>query len=233
MKAGRVIDGDEHEARSTAQKLVDDAREQANQLIETAQEEATKLRNDVRVLASNILADARTEADRIAARAAGEAARLRDDAKALASKLVEDMRGETSPSITLPANEVHGRVDEVVGLVVRATIPGVSLGEIVKVDRRAREPLPAEVVGFRGEQAVLLPLGDLGGVAPAGHAWRTGDSLAIRCGDDLLGRVLDGLGEPIDGGSVLTGEPWPVDRAAPPALSRPPIAAPLATGVRA
>ena len=231
MKAGRVIDGDEHDARSTAQKLVDAARDQANQLIEQAQEEATKLRNDVRGLASNILADARAEAERVAARAAAEAARLRDDAKLLASKLVDEMRGETS--LSAPAAEVHGRVDEVVGLVVRATVPGVSLGEIVKVDRRAREPLPAEVVGFRGEQAVLLPLGDLGGVAPAGHAWRTGDSLAIRCGDDLLGRVRDGLGEPVDGGAVLSGEPWPVDRAAPPALSRPPIAAPLATGVRA
>jgi type III secretion protein N (ATPase) len=144
----------------------------------------------------------------------------------------------------VPGEESTGRVDEVVGLVVRATLPGVSLGEIVKIDRRGREPLDpdgrgeagplrAEVVGFRGEQAVLLPLGELAGVAPASAVWRTGDTLAIRCGDDLLGRVLDGTGMPIDGGPALTGERWAVDRAAPPALSRPPISAPQPTGVRA
>jgi flagellar biosynthesis/type III secretory pathway ATPase len=48
-------------------------------------------------------------------------------------------------------------LDEVIGLVMRATVPGVALGEIVRIDRRGREPLAAEVVGFRGEQAVLLP----------------------------------------------------------------------------
>jgi type III secretion protein N (ATPase) len=191
MKAGRVIDGDEHDARTLAQKLVDDARREAE----------------------SIVADARAEAERVAARAADEAARVRD-ATALAS-------------------DAAGHVDEVVGLVVRATLPGVSLGEIVRIDCRAREPLSAEVVGFRGEQAVLLPLGDLAGVAPASAVWRTGDALTIRCGTDLLGRVLDGLGQPIDGGTALTGERWPVDRSAPPALSRPPISAPLPTGVRA
>jgi type III secretion protein N (ATPase) len=79
---------------------------------------------------------------------------------------------------------------------------------------------------------VLLPLGELSGVAPAGAAWRTGEPLMMRAGDDLLGRVLDGLGAPIDGGPALTGERWAVDRPAPPALERPPISAPLPTGVR-
>ncbi len=209
MKAGRVIDGDEHDARTLAQKLVDDARVEANTLI----------------------ADARTEAERTLARATADAARLRDDARVLANQLVEEMRGETSP-VSVPSPPT-GSVDEVVGLVVRATVPGVALGEVVKIDRRGREPLAAEVVGFRGEQAVLLPLGDLAGVAPASSVWRTGESLAIRCGDDLLGRVLDGVGDPIDDGPALTGERWAVDRPAPAALSRPPISAPQPTGVRA
>jgi ATP synthase in type III secretion protein N len=102
-------------------------------------------------------------------------------------------------------------------------------------DRRESGPLllGAEVVGFRGEQAVLLPLGDLAGVGPASTVWRTGDPLAIRCGDDLLGRVLDGIGEPLDDGPQLTGERWLVDRPAPPALARPPITRPQPTGVRA
>jgi type III secretion protein N (ATPase) len=202
MKAGRVIDGDEHDARKLAQQLVADARTEA----------------------AAIVAGARAEAERVTA--AADAARLHDNG--------------------VPAETASGRVDEVVGLVVRATLPGVSLGEVVKIDRRGRDPgslegrsesgplhLRAEVVGFRGEQAVLLPLGDLAGVAPASAVWRTGDALAIRCGDDLLGRVLDGTGQPIDGGAALAGERWPVDRAAPAALARPPISAAQPTGVRA
>ncbi len=213
MKAGRVIDGDEHDARTLAEKLVDDARREADALIDAARAEAAKLRGDVETLAANILADARAEAERISARAVADAVQL-----------VPPVASDES---------VRGRVDEVVGLVVRATVPGVSLGEIVKLDRRGREPLAAEVVGFRGEQALLLPLGDLAGIAPASAAWRTGDTLTIRCGDDVLGRVLDGIGQPLDGGPPLAGERWAVDRAAPPALSRPPISAPQPTGVRA
>jgi type III secretion protein N (ATPase) len=62
---------------------------------------------------------------------------------------------------------------------------------------------------------------------------RTGVPLSITAGDALRGRVLDGLGRPIDGGPPLVGEPWAVDREAPPPLSRAPITRPLATGVRA
>jgi ATP synthase in type III secretion protein N len=224
MKAGRVIDGDEHDARTLAQQIVDDARAEADRLREAARAEIAQTRHDADKLAKRLVQDARVEAERTTARAASEAERLREHARALANRLVDGAR-----------EPVHaaGTVDEVVGLVMRATVPGVALGEVVRIDRRDREPVLAEVVGFRGEQAVLLPLGDVAGVAPAGSVWRTGAPLAIRCGEDLLGRVLDGIGAPIDGGPPLGGEPWPVDRAAPPPLARPPISAPQPTGVRA
>jgi ATP synthase in type III secretion protein N len=248
MKAGRVIDGDEHDARTLAQQIVTDARSEAEQLREGARGDADKIKSDVKALASSILSDARGEAERITAQAAADAARLRDDARVLANALVHGARSPSDgdedpgdvqvtgrmPRFREDAHETEpGRVDEVVGLVVRATIPGVSLGEVVKIDRKAGTPITAEVVGFRGEQALLLPLGDLAGIAPASSVWRTGEPLSIRCGDDLLGRALDGLGQPIDGGGALSGERWWVDRNAPPALERPPITAPLATGVRA
>jgi type III secretion protein N (ATPase) len=212
MKSGRVIGGDEHDARTLAQQIVDEARRDAER----------------------ITADARAEAERAVAAAQSESMKLRDDARVLANELVRGARdtGKQAALIVDPPESAAGRVDEVVGLVIRATVPGVALGEVVRVDRRGAGPLAAEVVGFRGEQAVLLPLGELTGVAPAGAVWRTGEPLAMRAGDDLLGRVLDGLGAPIDGGVPLTGERWAVDRAAPPALERPPIAAPLPTGVR-
>jgi len=206
MKAGRVIGGDEHEAHGLAQQIVADAR----------------------VEAARLLDDAHAEATRRIARGDAEAQRLRDDAQVLANRLVDDARDRErlGPAPT-------GRVDEVVGLVMRATVPGVALGELVRIERRDGAPLSAEVVGFRGEQAVLLPLGEVAGVAPDCAVRPTGAPLTIRCGEDLLGRVLDGVGAPLDGGPPLTGESWAVDRAAPAALDRPPIRLPLPTGVRA
>lgn len=200
MKQGRVIGGDEHDARVLADKIVADARL-----------EAERLKRDAADLAAELVREARVTAERTAARTTGA-----------------QVAAETA---AVPAIST-GSVDEVVGLVIRATVPGVALGEIVKIDRRDRTPLPAEVVGFRGEQAVLLPLGDLSGVAPAASVWRTGVALSIQCSDDLLGRVLDGTGVAIDGGPPLAGETWAVDRPAPAALTRPPITAPLPTGVR-
>ncbi len=241
MKAGRVIDGDEHDARSLAQRLVEEARVEGERLRDRARDDAAQMTGDVKALAASILSDARAEAERMVARAEADAVRLRDDARVLGNQLVDGLRptaplpepyAEIFDTKTNPFTTPAGQVDEVIGLVVRATLPGVALGEIVKIDRRANVPLSGEVVGFRGEQALILPLGELAGVAAASVVWRTGEALAIRCGDDLLGRVLDGLGMPIDGGPALVGERWAVDRDAPPALERPPITAPQPTGVR-
>lgn len=181
---------------------VHDATVSAKQIVDGAHAEAAR-----------VIAEARVEAERVKAQGIADAAAARD-------------------AVGAATTEAHGGVDDVVGLIVRATVSGVALGEIVKIDRRGGEPLSAEVVGFRGEQAVLLPFGELAGVAPASRVWRTGEALAIRCGEDLLGRVLDGVGQPVDGGPALAGERWAVDRAAPSALERPPITKALATGVR-
>jgi FliI/YscN family ATPase len=203
MKPGRVISGDEHDARTEAQRIRDEAKAEADKLLAEARTRAHQLEHDAKVLAKQLVRDA--QAAHARAGAAGTAG---------------------------TAAVAEGKVDEVTGLVVRATVPGVALGELVTIDRRDGEALHGEVVGFRGEQAVVLPLGELTGVAPAGAVWRTGAPLQIACGDELLGRVLDGIGQPIDGGPPITGEPWDVQRAAPPALARPPITAPQPTGVR-
>ncbi|RMH40616.1 MAG: FliI/YscN family ATPase [Deltaproteobacteria bacterium] len=133
---------------------------------------------------------------------------------------------------------VTGRVSEITGLVVRATVPGIRHGEMVDIERAGMEPLPAEVVGFRGEEAVLLPLGEPSGVGPDSAVVPRGQPLTLRVGEALLGRVVDGLGRPIDDGPPLDGhagdlEPWPVDRAAPDPLTRRRVDRPLPTGVRA
>jgi type III secretion protein N (ATPase) len=206
VKPGRVITSDEHDARERADKIVEDARA-----------EAKKLLADANTLANELVGEARAQAERATAQA----------------RHVELADPVADLEAAVDAANREGRVDEVTGLVIRATVPGVALGEVVNIDRREKPPLPAEVVGFRGEQAVLVPLGELAGIAPASAVWRTGAPLSITCGDDLLGRVLDGIGRPADGGVELTGEAWAVDRAAPAALSRPPIVVPQPTGVRA
>lgn len=213
MKAGRVISGDEADARTAAQRILDDARAEADRLRDAARTDAAQTQREASEAGHRLIEAARAQAGRLMAAAEAEAVR-----HAVTPASVDDA--------------ATGTVDEVVGLVIRASVPGVALGELVRIARRGREPLAAEVVGFRGEQAVLLPLGEVAGVAPASRVWRTGAPLAIRCGDDLLGRVVDGIGAPLDDGPPLAGELWAIDRPAPPALSRPAITAPQPTGVR-
>ncbi|HET6150596.1 MAG TPA: FliI/YscN family ATPase [Polyangia bacterium] len=136
---------------------------------------------------------------------------------------------------------IAGRVSEVTGLVVRATIPGVRVGELVYIDSASASAsaspirLRAEVVGFRGEEMVLMPLGDATGIGPDSLVTPTGGPLSIAVGAGLLGRVLDGLGNPIDGGGTPrdAAPGWPVDRAAPEPLTRRRITNPLSLGIRA
>jgi len=150
-----------------------------------------------------------------------------------------------------------GRVTEVTGLVIRAAVPATRVGELVWIetgraasdgppapsahdDRLAAAPvrLQAEVVGFRGDEVVLMPLGAAVGIGPDAVVRATGRPLTVRVGSGLLGRVLDGLGDPMDGGGPLATtagptEEWAVDRPAPDPLRRRRIERPLALGVRA
>jgi type III secretion protein N (ATPase) len=133
-----------------------------------------------------------------------------------------------------------GRVTEVTGLLVRACIPGVRVGELVYLDVEAlpghdHTRLQAEVVGFRGDEVVLMPLGDVAGIGPDAVVSPTGRPLSLQVGPGLLGRVLDGLGSPMDGLGPLQGptEEWAVERPAPDPLRRRRVSQPLALGVRA
>ncbi len=132
--------------------------------------------------------------------------------------------------------EVAGRVTELIGLVIRATAPGARVGELVIIERTRGGQLLAEVVGFQGDEVVLLPLGNADGVGPDSLVRPTGRPFAIRCGPSLLGRVIDGLGEPIDHKGPLAADGlgwWPVERPAPEPLSRRRVTTPLPIGVRA
>lgn len=125
-----------------------------------------------------------------------------------------------------------GAVTAVTGLTVRLTLPGARIGDVVLLRRRGA-PLAAEIVGFEHGQAVAIPLGELSGVGPDDVVESTGAPLEVGAGTALLGRVLDGLGRPIDGGPSPAGlVTVPVDRAPPAALGRRPVTQALSTGVR-
>lgn len=130
---------------------------------------------------------------------------------------------------------LNGRVEEIVGLVIESRGPRASLGEICLVyGGRNAPPVRAEVVGFRAGRVLLMPLGDLSGVGPGSEVVATGKPLQVPVGSELLGRVLDGVGQPIDGkGSVPALHLRSVHSDPPPPLRRQRVRGILETGVRA
>ncbi|MFY2557587.1 type III secretion system ATPase SctN [Corallococcus terminator] len=129
---------------------------------------------------------------------------------------------------------VRGRVTELTGLIIKASVPNVRVGELVLIKSRGRGPVKAEVVGFQGDEVMLMPLGELYGIGPDSEVIPTGKPLSIKCGEALLGRVLNGIGEPMDG-SALPEEgliDWSVDRNCPDPFTRQRIERPLPLGVR-
>jgi flagellum-specific ATP synthase len=129
----------------------------------------------------------------------------------------------------------RGRVVNLIGLVIEATGLRAEVGELVTIaGGRNSPPVPAEVVGFRNGRALLMPLGDMRGIAPGTVVEPTGGPFRVPVGDTLLGRVLDGLGRPIDGGpDIGAGQPRAVAGMPPSPMDRPRISERLELGVRA
>lgn len=132
--------------------------------------------------------------------------------------------------------QVRGRVTEVAGLIIKASVPGVRVGEMCYI-LGGGQKIPCEVVGFRDEAVMLMPLGEAQGIGPDCEVIAMGRPFSIRCGWPLLGRVLGGLGTPIDGGPTLERaeglEDWAVDRPAPDPLKRMRVTEHISMGVRA
>ncbi len=128
----------------------------------------------------------------------------------------------------------RGVVQRVAGLTVESKGPPVGMGQICGIRLTDGRRVPAEVVGFHGASRVLMPLEGIEGIAPGDTVEPGGRNARLPVGPGLLGRVLDGLGRPIDGKGPIT-EPEgfrSVEASAPPPLRRPRISEPLSTGVR-
>jgi flagellum-specific ATP synthase len=135
----------------------------------------------------------------------------------------------------------NGKVAQVIGLVIESIGPPAMIGEICHIYSEranyidpARPPIRAEVVGFRDKRVLLMPLGVMEGIKPGSEVIATRRTHQVAVGDALLGRMLDGLGHPIDGGAELdTGHSYPVNNPPPNAVTRSRIVEALQTGVRA
>lgn len=128
---------------------------------------------------------------------------------------------------------LHGKVTQVVGLVIEGYCPDTSVGAICEIKPQEGEPIPAEVVGFRNNKTLLMPLGELRGVGLDSLISVRRDKASMGVGPLLLGRVIDGLGNPIDDkGPLRVEEEYPIYASPVNPMTRPPIRKPLDLGIR-
>lgn len=127
-----------------------------------------------------------------------------------------------------------GRVVQVIGLTIEAEGLSCQIGEQCYVtSHRSGNSMVAEVVGFRDDRVLLMPIGDMHGIAPGSAVVATGRPFAVIAGDSLRGRVLDGLGRPIDGRGAISGLRRMQSATSPSPLFRQRISEMLPTGIRA
>lgn len=135
----------------------------------------------------------------------------------------------------IQSTRVNGKVIQVVGTVIEGLGPASSVGALCDIyPQGSQSRVVAEVVGFRDHRILLMPLGDVRGIRPGSRIVARHQKATIRVGDPLLGRVIDGLGNPIDDGEIVrTREEYPIY--APPInpLQRRRIEEPLDLGIRA
>ncbi|ARP83240.1 EscN/YscN/HrcN family type III secretion system ATPase [Bordetella genomosp. 8] len=132
--------------------------------------------------------------------------------------------------------EVIGRVTQVTGTIIRAAVAGARVGQLcILRDPEGGGDIKAEVIGFAEDAALLTPIGDMRGISSRTEVLPTDGVLCVPVGTALLGRVLDGLGRPLDEatrGALVTTQTYPVLGPAPHPLSRTPIEQPLELGIR-
>jgi flagellum-specific ATP synthase len=129
----------------------------------------------------------------------------------------------------------NGRVEQVVGLCIEANGPCVSVGDACIIETGDRNGLlRAEVVGFKENRVFLMPLGEMNGLQPGAMIYSNHQPLSVSVGKELLGRVINGFGEPIDDkGPILLNEHRSIRNDPPNPMKRQRICVPLSTGIKA
>ncbi|MDD5135334.1 MAG: EscN/YscN/HrcN family type III secretion system ATPase, partial [Phycisphaerae bacterium] len=128
----------------------------------------------------------------------------------------------------------QGKIVRVAGLTVESAGPTLGIGQLCGISMRHGRRVLAEVVGFNNENLVLLPLENISGICPGDIVTAREYQRHLKIDDSILGRVLNGLGQPIDGGIALSGQDSrSLDSQGPAPLSREKITQPLSFGIRA
>ncbi|WP_251554694.1 flagellar protein export ATPase FliI [Neobacillus muris] len=129
---------------------------------------------------------------------------------------------------------VNGKITQIIGLTIESQGPDVKIGEMCWIyPHQSQTPIQAEVVGIKENKVLLMPLGEVRAIGPGCDVVASGKPLTVKAGNQLLGRILDGLGQPMDGKPMPIGlEEVPTHAKPPNPLSRPRIHSPLGVGVR-
>ncbi|MDP6684356.1 MAG: flagellar protein export ATPase FliI [Candidatus Marinimicrobia bacterium] len=127
----------------------------------------------------------------------------------------------------------EGRISQIIGLVIEASGLEGSLGELCSIRTKDNRTIQAEIVGFKGDKVLMMPFGEIMGISPGSPVSVNPQPMNIQVGDQLLGRVLDGMGNPIDGKGPINGsERQPVYNVPPNPLDRQRITEVISTGIR-
>ncbi|MBZ9635986.1 flagellar protein export ATPase FliI [Clostridium sp. FP1] len=127
----------------------------------------------------------------------------------------------------------EGVVVNVIGLTIEVQGITAFVGEVCKIYNISNEEIACEVVGFRDKNVILMPLGELVGISPGCTVVPTGSPLTVKCSDELFGKVLDGLGNPLKGAEISKYTTYPLNASPPDPLKRRRITEILPTGIRA
>ncbi|QLY78743.1 flagellar protein export ATPase FliI [Clostridium intestinale] len=128
---------------------------------------------------------------------------------------------------------IEGKVRKIIGLTVEVEGIKAFVGELCTIYNERNVPIKCEVVGFKDNEVILMPLGELSGISPGCKVVPERKPLSVKCSDNLLGKVLDGLGNPLNEDEIGFGEDYPLDNSPPDPLKRRRIKDVLPTGVRA
>ena len=127
----------------------------------------------------------------------------------------------------------EGVVKNVIGLTIEVQGITAFVGEVCKIYNISNEEISCEVVGFRDKDVILMPLGELVGISPGCRVVPTGSPLSVKCTDELFGKVLDGLGNPLSGAEITKYTTYSLNASPPDPLKRRRITEVLPTGIRA
>jgi flagellum-specific ATP synthase len=146
-----------------------------------------------------------------------------------------DLKGFSTALRDFDSVRREGKIEKLIGMTIESTGPVCNVGDVCKIYAKdGSGHILSEVVGFNQGNVLLMPYTDIEGIGPGSRVENTGDKLMVKTGQSLLGRIIDAVGNPLDGGAMpeYTGE-FPITGIPANPLTRPKIAEPIQLGVKA